>query len=193
MSLGFPADSPPLRAAIEKLASDDRGTFMVAAAGNSCSDSGGQDEDGGDEGQGACPTPQPDTILYPAKYPTVIAVSATNSQDQITTYSLQGPEVDVTAPGGELDVSAPAWQQNGKRILSTFLGGWYGYGSGTSQAAAHVTGALALKLQQQPALSLSDVPRLLQTATSLEGDSQLTQVQQGWRLIDAEALLAAPY
>ena len=64
MSLGFSTDSPPLGTAIEKL-SHDQGTIMVASAGNSCSDPGGQGEDGGDEGEGACDTPQttPSNIL----------------------------------------------------------------------------------------------------------------------------------
>ena len=181
MSLGFSANSPPLEAAIEKL-SDDHGTFMVAAAGNRCLVPGGQEEDGGDEGQGACNTSQTNTILYPANYPVVIAVTATNFQDQITDYSLEGQQVDVTAPGGAL--------KDTKRILSTFLGGWYGWASGTSQAAAHVTGALALKLQQQSNLSLQDVPRLLQTATPVPGNPP--PKQQGAGLINAETLLAAP-
>ena len=180
MSLGFSADSPPLKSAIEKLFYD-HGTIMVASAGNSCSDSGGQDEAGGDEGQGACDAPQTTTVKYPAAYSKVLAVTATDYNNQITYYSLAGPEVDITAPGGA---------QADNRILSTYLDGLYGYGSGTSQAAAHVTGALALKLQQQPDLAWEDVRWLLQhTSTVLVG---YPQTQQGCGLIDAESLLAAP-
>ncbi len=178
MSLGFSVGSPPLQTAIEKLFYD-HGTLMVAAAGNSCPSAGGQGESGGDEGQGACP--QTTTVMYPAAYSVVLAVTATDSNDQITDYSLAGSAVDVTAPGGV---------RKNKRILSTYLGGLYGFASGTSQAAAHVTGALALKLQQRPALSLADVRGLLQqTATVLPG---YPRTQQGRGLIDAEALLAAP-
>jgi Subtilase family len=92
------------------------------------------------------------------------------------------PKVDLTASGGVL---------TGARILSTYpLPPFYGYGSGTSQAAAHVTGARALKLQQKPLLSLSEIQVLLcQTARNL-GYHQATQ--QGCGLIDAEKLLAAP-
>jgi len=88
-----------------------------------------------------------------------------------------------------VDIAAPGGIHTGARILSTYLGGWYGYGSGTSQAAAHVTGALALKLQQQPQLSLNQVRVLLQhTATNLGYPA----TQQGWGLIAVEPLLAAP-
>jgi subtilisin family serine protease len=178
MSLGFSVDSPPLRTAIEKLFYD-HGTIMVAAAGNSCPSSGGQEEAGGDEGQGACP--QTTTVMYPAAYSAVLAVTATNSKDQITDYSLAGSAVDVTAPGG---------MRKDKRIFSTYLGGLYGFASGTSQAAAHVTGTVALRLQQQPTLVLDDVRWLLQqTATVLPG---YPRTQQGRGLIDAESLLAAP-
>ena len=155
---------------------------MVASAGNSCSDDGGQSEAGGDEGEGVtCDTPQTTTIKYPARYQWVLAVTAIDINYQITDYSLEGSKVDITAPGGVL---------TGARILSTYhLAPFYGYGSGTSQAAAHVTGALALKLQQKPQISLSQVQVLLQqTATDLGYPA----TQQGWGLIDVEKLLAAP-
>jgi len=179
MSLGFTVASLPLQTALEKLF-DDHGTLMVAAAGNSCPSPGDQDEGGGDEGEGICTTSLT-TILYPAAYAEVLAVTATNAQNKITSYSLAGPAVDVTAPGGERPM---------QRILSTYLRGLYGFASGTSQAAAHVTGALALKLQQQRALSLDDVRWLLQhTATVLMG---YARTQQGWGLIAVEPLLATP-
>ena len=153
---------------------------MVASAGNSCSDDPGQDESGGAEGE-MCDTPQTADIKYPAHYQRVIAVTAIDINYQITDYSLEGAKVDVAAPGGVL---------TGARILSTYhLPPFYGKGSGTSQAAAHVTGALALKLQQKPLLSLSQAQVLLcQTARDLG----YWAMKQGCGLIDVEKLLAAP-
>src|SRR5439155_26185222 len=121
------------------------------------------------------------TIKYPAQYQWVLAVTAIDINYQITDYDLAGSKVDITAPGGVL---------TGAPILSTNKGvALYGYGSGTSQAAAHVTGALALKLQQNPQISLSQVQALLcQTATDLGYKA----TQQGCGLIDVEKLLAAP-
>jgi len=175
MSLGFSTDSPPLKTAIQKLFSD-HGTIMVASAGNSCSDDPGQEEGGGAEGEN-CDTPQTTDIKYPARYQWVLAVTAIDINYQITAYSLAGSKVDITAPGGV---------RTGAPILSTYLYNLYGWGSGTSQAAAHVTGAIALKMQQKPQISLSEVQVLLkQTATDL----QYPAMQQGWGLIDAKCLL----
>jgi subtilisin family serine protease len=180
MSLGFSTNSPPLQQAIQLLYG--RGILMVASAGNSCSDSPGQSESGGAE-ELTCDAPQTTTIKYPAAYPEALAVTATDSNDQITSYSLEGPDVDVTAPGGSGAI---------QRILSTSKGGGYGYGIGTSQAAAHVSGALALKLQQQSALSLSNVQQLLAcTATHLTNPAYPT-TQQGSGLINVALLLAPP-
>jgi subtilisin family serine protease len=81
-----------------------------------------------------------------------MSVAATNGDDKVTGYSQSG-KVDVAAPGGS---------QSGPRIFSTNKGGGYGWGSGTSQAAAHVTGALALVLQKNPKMSYEEAMALLQ-------------------------------
>ncbi len=150
MSLGFCADREPLKRAIKRLYDSD--VIMVAAAGNRLSQGGGAEEGGGSEGEGASACG--DTVRYPARYDEwVIAVAASDVYDDIAGYSLAGPEVDVTAPGGS---------QANERILSTTPGGGYGWGSGTSQAAAHVTGSIVLALQRQPGLSFGQVRDLLQ-------------------------------
>jgi subtilisin len=87
-----------------------RGLLLVAAAGNS--------------------GPGGDTVEFPAKYPTVIAVSAINSANVIADFSSRGEEVEICAPG--------------VNILSTLPGGTYGRNSGTSMACPHVSGVAAL-------------------------------------------------
>jgi subtilisin len=157
-SLGFSNDSQPLMKAIQSLYTS--GVIMVASAGNHCAQSPAQDEGGGDNCQGGpaltC-DPSQTAVKYPAAYSWVLAVVATDVNDQVTAYSLSGAQVDVAAPGGS--------KATGMRILSTspVLKGSYGWGSGTSQAAAHVTGAVALALQKQPQQSFNDVRSRLQT------------------------------
>jgi subtilisin len=199
MSLGFSEDSPLLKQAIQHLYK--AGVIMVASAGNggtTCAQDGGGDDGGGDDGGGddgggdgiaqdgggddgggdaGCQTSQK-AVHYPARYPWVISVAATNGDDKVTGYSQSG-KVDVAAPGGS---------QSGPRIFSTNKGGGYGWGSGTSQAAAHVTGALALVLQKNPKMSYEEAMTLLQeTAMDLGEPVE----RQGAGLIDVEAMIKA--
>jgi subtilisin family serine protease len=160
MSIGFSTHSPALQQAIQRLYAS--GVIMVASAGNRCAPSPGQDEGGGDcESQPLLNCdPTQTAVKYPAAYEEVMAVAATDRNDAITAYSLLEPAVDVAAPGGS--------KATGIRILSTTIGG-YGWGSGTSQAAAHVTGAVALALQLRPGLSFQQVRCVLQATAEGPG------------------------
>jgi len=105
MSLGTSENVQSFHEAIIK--AYNAGVTIVAAAGNT----------GG-------------SVLYPAAYPEVIAVSATDENDQIASFSSRGPEIDLAAPG--------------VNIYSTYKGSTYKTLSGASMAAPHVTGAAAL-------------------------------------------------
>jgi subtilisin len=178
MSLGFSEENVPLERAIERL--HKKGMIMVAAAGNCNNGDGGGDEggDGGDEGEG--PTgcdPSQTSVKYPAAYAGIIAVAATDNSDQVAYYSLSGPEIIVAAPGGE---------KTGEQILSTAKGGGYARGSGTSQATAHVAGAVALALQRKPQLTFVETRDLIQATAEHLG---YPATQQGAGLIDVQMML----
>jgi len=91
------------------------GLLLVAAGGNT---SGG-------------------AVKYPGGYDSVIAVTATDSNDDKAYFSPIGPELELSAPGVEM--------------LSTVIGGGYSILNGTSQAAPHVAGAAALFFLTNPA------------------------------------------
>ena len=116
-----------LQAAVE--AQRAAGIFTVVAAGNS-------------SGAG-CSTISEPPALYDAAY----TVGATTSSNTIASFSRRGP---VTIDGsGRLkpDLSAP-----GVNIRSSVPGGGYQLNQGTSMAAPHVAGAVALLWSARPAL-----------------------------------------
>jgi subtilisin family serine protease len=91
-------------------------------------------------------------------------------------------------------VVAPGGSRSGAWILSANKGGKYGLGIGTSQAAAHVTGTIALALQLQPNLSFEDVLALLQSTATNVLDFDHTPPTSEWEgggRIDAERLMEA--
>jgi thermitase len=69
-------------------------------------------------------------VVYPAYYSNCLAVAATDSNDCVASWSSQGDWVDVAAPGVD--------------IYSTLPGNRYDSRSGTSMAAAHVSGLAGL-------------------------------------------------
>jgi subtilisin family serine protease len=201
MSLGFPEDSVPLKRAVDRLAG--RGTIMVASVGNTNPrpSAAGEGSDGegsdttcdaeaageGSDGEGSDTETycyRTTNIKFPAAYLNVIAVGATDIDDRVTNYSRMGDAVDLVAPGGS---------KNSERILSTNTGQGYGLASGTSQAAAHVTGAVALVMQRRaaqklPALTFTQMLELLQdTATDLDERPELqgAGLLNVWRLMEA--------
>lgn len=109
------------------------------------------------------------TIDYPARFSETIAVAATTENNQIANFSSRGAGINVAAPGED--------------VCSTYLNSSYTKLSGTSMAAPHVTGTVALLLSRRPKLSPAAVKlRLQKTAKFLSG---YTRKDQGNGLINA--------
>ena len=119
-------------------------------------------------------------VLYPAAYPQVVAVSATNILDEAAYYSASGPEVFVSAPGGD------DWDP----ILSTTNSTGYGYMMGTSMASPAVAATAALVLSTNPTLSPFQVSAIL-ADTSVDLGTEGRDDYFGYGRIDALAAVIA--
>ncbi|WP_430506001.1 S8 family peptidase [Haloparvum sp. PAK95] len=147
MSLGGSSSSQTLKDACQY--AYDNGVLLVAAAGN----------------DGPCS----DCVGYPAKYSTVMAVSATSCDDTLASFSSTGPEIEIAAPG--------------ENVYSTIIGGYDTY-DGTSMACPHVSGAGA----QLMANGYTNTEARQQLKDSAE-DLGLPSNDQGAGLLDVAAAL----
>lgn len=107
-------------------------------------------------------------VIYPAAYSSVIAVSATDSNDDLAYFSSTGKQVELAAPSVDIN--------------STLLGGGYGEKSGTSMASPHVAGTAALVWKANPSWSNDKVRAKLQETAE---DISLSTREQGYGLVDA--------
>ena len=132
MSIGGPEPFEPLRDALD--AAHRAGVVVVASAGN----------------EAGTPNPPAD-VLFPSRYPTVVAVGATAFDGTRATYSSTGPSLDLMAPAGENALSILGDTRDAALSTSfihdpvtgeTAYGGFFA--NGTSFAAPQVTAAAAL-------------------------------------------------
>lgn len=146
----------------------ENGTAVVAAAGNS-----GKNVDGYFSN------------AAPASFESSIAVSAINSwTDEFADFSNYGDPVDLTAPG--VSVRSTVNSENGQPKMASW--------AGTSMAAPHVAGAIAvteaMAKQQGRTLSNDQIPRLLKkTGEHPENGSWKNHPENGDEpLVDVENL-----
>ncbi|MFZ5916941.1 MAG: S8 family serine peptidase [Chloroflexota bacterium] len=128
--------------------------------------------------------PEASTVNSPASYPEALAVGATDRDDEVAYFSGRGP-----SPWGEIkpQVSAP-----GVDVRSTLPGGSYGAKQGTSMAAPHVAGVLALLLQADPTLTVTNTGQILiDTALPLPTVDAAPNNDYGWGRVDAYAAALA--
>ncbi len=140
---GFGECGLSMREAIQSARS--RGVVVVASAGNKSKDV---------------------ASFTPASCPGVITVAAVGRDGALASYSNYGDLVDVAAPGG-----------SGKeQILSLSNTGYtspgidfYTYMRGTSMAAPHVSGVVALMFARNPELTPDQVEQALRSSASQRG------------------------
>ncbi len=154
MSLTTSSASQTLQDAVEFSAA--QGALLLAAAGNAAAG----------------------TVYWPAAYPEVVAVAALDFNDHRAAYSNYGPQIEISAPGGDL---------NNRKILSTWSseatskcqspvisdGAPYCTRSGTSQATPVVAGTAALLWSLDPTLTAAEIRAILRdTADPLTESAQ---------------------
>ncbi len=135
-----------------------KGVLVVAAAGNDGSN----------------------MLVYPAAYPHVVAVSATDWNDNRWSLSNYGDYVDLAAPGVGI-------------VSTDWAGGVgpYAARSGTSMAAPHVAAVAALALAVNPNLTNAELESLLTTTADDKGDPGWDPYYGAGRVNAYRAVLAA--
>lgn len=182
LSLGTIAACP---AAYQEAVSSVRaaGVIVVAAAGNSADNAKGKRMD----------------AMTPANCEGVIAVSATDARQKLTSYSHSGTRIGVAAPGGDLDQSTTGsglpdgvfsdlatFDANGTRQPS------FGPLDGTSMASPHVAGVMALMRYINPHLSVAQVDALLSSgALTQDLGAPGRDADFGWGVISARKAVEA--
>jgi len=161
ISFGRSYPDPGLQDAI--LYAVHRGCLVVAAAGNS--------------GQNGNP------VTYPAAYPHVLTVGATDESDQSEPFSTAGGGLDLCAPGVDIVGAVP---------LSRDPSGYSSGLAGTSFSAPIVTAAAAWVWTARPTLAAGQIADLLRSTARHVSPSPGFDRQCGYGIVDVPAALTAP-
>ncbi len=158
------------------------------------------------------------SLNYPAGYPGVIAVGATGPNDEVASYSNGGEGLDLVAPGGlGTPFSNDTIADSSSKIFSSILcpisftavtecgfepllsasagvtDPYFCVAAGTSAAAPFVSGAAALILSMNPALTNIQVAQaIINNTDSLNGNTGWDSKTGYGRLNVYNALLNAP-
>jgi subtilisin family serine protease len=160
LSIGGPSTSKTERAAIRYAVV--HGVLVVTAAGN-------------DHGMG-------NPVEYPAALLQPVGSNGAGGSGLVVAASEQGARAGFSGSGSWISLAAP-----GVDVYGAFGGGRYGRGSGTSFAAAEVSGAAALVWAANPLLTARRVARILEQTASGHG---AWTPDLGYGVVDAAAAVA---
>jgi len=148
---------------------------------------------------------QGSSVRFPATCDEVIAVGATDHEDERWAYSNGGPELDVVAPSGSgeiegvpevimwtTDISGPGgYNPGGDEEEGDIAGDYDKLMGGTSGATPEVAGLAGLILSVNPDLTSNEVQYIIESTADDKGDVGRDD-DYGWGRINVEsALLAA--
>jgi subtilisin family serine protease len=137
--------------------------------------------------------------FYNRFFDNIIVVGAQNALGIQTPYSSYGLSVDISAPGGDENLSqqlgilstVPSLDKTDKGTLGNEADGYYQYTEGTSFSAPVVSGAAALIRAVSPLFTASDVKQIL--LQSADEDPRLRGIagEKGYTLNLENALILA--
>lgn len=137
--------------------------------------------------------PAPGSVGSPAGYPEVLAVGAADPAGEMTEFTARGPvrwaNADGTGPAAGTVLIKPDLLAPGVNITSS-VGTGYLSSTGTSMAAPHVSGAIALIAQANPAIRGTAAIDLLKR-TAVDRGAAGPDAEYGGGQLDIEAAVAA--
>lgn len=119
---------------------------------------------------------------FPASFPEVISVSATDRDDQPVSFSAYGPRVDVAAPGQNLIVGFYSPASGGSEVAAV---------SGTSYSAPMTAGALGLVKAKYPEATQAELLQLLKDSARNVPQIRNLDRYYGAGILDSRALMNA--
>jgi subtilisin family serine protease len=122
------------------------------------------------------------SVAAPAVFPETLAVGALGPRGRVAAFSSRGAAGEPTL---KPDLAAP-----GHQIVSSVPGGGWGNSSGTSMAAPHVAGAIALLRQADPTLSVEAIETTLRESAHDVAQAGPDR-RSGAGALDARAAVAA--
>lgn len=181
-SLSLTSIEEELYQELEEEANDGRGVVVVFAAGNS-----------GEGNFNNAPE---------ARNPYTLAIGATNSKDERSSYSVYGTELDLVAPGGDssagiftTDRKDLKLKRKGKKrryVLGYNKGNFAKDFTGTSASAPVVSGVAALVWSVNPSLTARQVKEILRLSARRDLNTKYQfsnekNAELGYGIVDASA------